>query len=242
MIPDPNLIHYACIAQGTTVIAEFNSNDAALGPIAANCLTKTPPFHTTFTHTIRSRTYTFLIDEPLVYFAIFDDKLETSEGLAFLKNVRSAFRGFFINGGNRKLEKLTSHCFQGEFNPVFRQLLAPAPYHTDGFGSPTQSVITTRPKPRPEKAVQKMKNILLGKTKNNDENGGSGIGLSGEFPIVKHKNRDLLRAAEMNGKHERANKVWKRHVWVVLSLDLMICAIMFGVWLCVCNGLTCLET
>ncbi|GFQ06481.1 probable vamp-like protein at1g33475 [Phtheirospermum japonicum] len=237
MIPNPNQIHYACIAQGTTVIAEFNSNDAALGAVAAECLDKTPPFHTTFTHTVRSRTYTFLIDEPLVYFAIFDEKLEASEGLAFLKSVRSAFRGF---SGQRKLEKLTSHCFQGEFNPVFRQLLGPAPYHMDGFGSPTQSVILARPKTSGEKAVKKMKNRLLGKIKNNnsDENGGSGIGLSREFPIIMHKNGDLLYAAA----EVKANKVWKRHVWVVLSLDLMICAILFGVWLWVCSGLKCMET
>ncbi|KAL0403238.1 UNVERIFIED_CONTAM: Phytolongin Phyl2.2 [Sesamum radiatum] len=77
MITDPELIHYACIAKGTTVLAEFNSKDAALGEIAAKCLEVTPPFHAIFTHTVRSRTYTFLIEDPFVFFAIFDEKMET---------------------------------------------------------------------------------------------------------------------------------------------------------------------
>ncbi|KAL0340966.1 UNVERIFIED_CONTAM: Phytolongin Phyl2.2 [Sesamum radiatum] len=93
MITDPDLIHYACIAKGTTVLAEFNSKDAALGEIAAKCLEVTPPFHAMFTHTVRSRTYTFLIEDPFVFFAIFDEKMETAERLAFLKSVRDAFAG-----------------------------------------------------------------------------------------------------------------------------------------------------
>ncbi|KAL6508307.1 hypothetical protein OROHE_021849 [Orobanche hederae] len=257
MIPNLDLIHYACIAKGATVLAEFNSKDAALGAVAARCLDKTPPYHAAFTHTVRSRTYTFLIDEPLVYFAIFDARLETSDGLAFLKSARGAFREVF-NAGQRKLEKLTSHCFQGEFNPVFRQLLGQSLYNSDGFGSPSQYVVSTsgsgpmsgRPRPDGEKMANKMKNRWLGKIKigrfdgekETDENGGDGIGLSREFPLISHKNGELYSSEVAAGHHnQKAKKIWKRHVWIVLSLDLVICLILFGVWLWVCSGLKCMD-
>lgn len=255
MISDPSLIHYVCIAKGTTVLAEFNSKDAALGAIAAKCLEKTPPFHATFTHTVRSKTYTFLIDEPFVYFVISDEKLEKSEGLAFLKSVRDAFVKDFK--GEKKLEKLSSHCFQGEFNPVFRQLVGTALYHMDGIESPTgqrigesgifqcgSGPIRGRAKPNGEKGLNKMKNRLLEelkiREKEIDENRGNGIGLSPEFSPITHKNRGLY-SGELTG-HQKAKKVWKKQVWLVLSLDLIACAILFVVWLWVCSGFKCMES
>ncbi|CAA0813024.1 SNARE-like superfamily protein [Striga hermonthica] len=250
MIPNPDLIHYACIARGATVLAEFNSRDAALGAVAARCLLHAPPHHAAFSHTVRSRTYSFLIDAPFVYFAISDDRLETSEGQAFLRNVRDTFRRVSAAGGRRKLERLSSHCFQGEFNPVFRQLLGPALYHTDGIGSPSPSVGGSgsgrvgRGLVADQKAVRKMKNRLLGKfngEKENDENGGNGIGLSREFSLVVNKNGELY-PVQMVQQHQKARKIWKKHVWVVLSLDVIICLILFGVWLWVCSGLQCMES
>ncbi|GFQ00281.1 probable vamp-like protein at1g33475 [Phtheirospermum japonicum] len=136
MVSDPGLIHYACIAKGTTVLAESNSKDASLGAVAAKCLDNTPPFHARFTHTVRWRTYAFLIDESFVYFAIFDDRLKKSEGFAFLESVKNAFAG--VSKGHKKpgLQNLSSHCFQGELNPVFRQLLGSDLDHVEGLGSP----------------------------------------------------------------------------------------------------------
>ncbi|KAL7146131.1 hypothetical protein ABFS83_06G020600 [Erythranthe nasuta] len=259
MIPNPDQIQYACIAKGTTVLAEFNSKDAALGAIAAKCLNNAPSLHATFTHTVRSKTYTFLIDEPLVYFVIFDEKLEKSEGLAFLRSVRDAFSK--VLKGERKLEKLSSHCYQGEFNPVFRQLLGPALYHME-IGSPTgrrigqsgllqsgSGPIRDRGgKPNGEKGLTKMKNQLLGQLKigwrngekENDENGGSGIGLSREFSMISDKSGG--GGGGCYSGELKAKNVWKKQVWVVLSLDLIFCAILFAVWLWVCSGFQCMAS
>ncbi|KAL2489619.1 calmodulin-binding transcription activator 5 [Forsythia ovata] len=64
----------------------------------------------TFTHTVRAQTYTFLIDDPFAYFAIFDQSTENLKGLAFLKRVNEAFDVVF-NGDleKKKLERLTFH-------------------------------------------------------------------------------------------------------------------------------------
>ncbi|KAL8050753.1 hypothetical protein ABFX02_06G101000 [Erythranthe guttata] len=264
MNPDPDLIHYACIAKGTTVLAEFNSKDAALGAIAAKCLAETPPFHATFTHTVRSKTYTFLIDDPVVYFAIFDERLEKSEGLAFLKSVRDAFAG--VSKGDKSLESLSSHCYQGEFNPVFRQLLGSGRVHMDAIGSPRgqrlgengvlqygSGPLRGRPKPNSEKELKKMKSRLLGefnfgrrngvKKEENDEcsggGNGSGSGSSGELSI--NNKSGVLYSGELLG-HQNAKKIWKKQVWFILSLDFVICVILFVVWLWICSGFKCIRS
>lgn len=254
MIRDPDLIHYACIAKGTIVLAEFNTKDAALGSVAEKCLEKTPPFHATFTHTVRSTTYAFLIDEPFVYFAIFDEKLEKSEGLAFLESVRDAFAG--VSKGE---DRLSSHCFQGEFNPVFRQLLGSGLENLELIGSPNgqrlgesgilqgaSGNIRGRTKLNGDRELTNAKNRLnrefsIGRRNGeNDEDWGKGMGLSREFSPVTPKNGGFY-SGEISG-HQKAKKVWKKQVWVILSLDVIICVILFLVWLWVCRGFKCIDS
>lgn len=271
MVPDPDLVQYACIAKGTTVLAEFNSRDESLGSIAAKCLEKTPPFHSTFTHTVRRQTYSFLIHDPFAYFAIFDENMENFEGLAFLRRVKEAFDVVY-NGdlGKRKLERLTSHCFQGEFNPVFHQLVGPGP-DMDSPDSPVGGRLvesgvmysdsgSLRGRPNGDFGKSSKKKRLFGefktgggrrvngrrdfekkldKNNNDDHEGGDGIGMSREYSLVMHKNG--LCSGELMG-HHKAKKVWKKQVWVVLSLDLFVCAILFIVWLWVCRGFKCIDS
>ncbi|KAG8390420.1 hypothetical protein BUALT_Bualt01G0081500 [Buddleja alternifolia] len=261
MIHDLDLIHYACIAKGATVLAEFNSKDAALGAVAKKCLDNTPPFHATFTHTVRSRTYTFLIDDAaFVYFAIFDEKLEKSEGLAFLKSVRDAFGG--VSMDRKRLESLSSHCFQGEFNPVFRHLLGSGLDHMDGIGSPRGqrlgqngmlhcdlNSIRGRSKPNGVTGLKKMRDRFLGEfnigkrnvdKRENVEDDGHEIGISHEFSPLRHKNGGLYSGDHL--VHHKAKNVWKKQVWVVLTLDLIICLILFAIWLWVCGGFKCIDS
>ncbi|KAH6760486.1 hypothetical protein C2S51_017435 [Perilla frutescens var. frutescens] len=259
MNSDPGLIYYSCIARGTTVLAEFNSKDAELGAIAAKCLERTPPFHATFSHTVRSKTYSFLIDDPFVYFVISDEKMENWEVFAFLRSVKDAFVKDF--NGENKLDRLSSRCFQGEFSPIFRQLIGPALYDMDGIESPKgqrmgengsfqygSGPIRGRGRLSGDKGSGKMKNALLEEFKIGGRNGekevgdnrANAIGLSPEFSPTNHKNRGLY-SGELNC-HQKAKKVWKKQVWVILSLDLIACAILFVVWLWVCSGLKCMES
>ncbi|KZV31023.1 putative VAMP-like protein-like [Dorcoceras hygrometricum] len=269
MVLYPDVLHYACIAKGTTVLAEFNSKDEALGALAAKCLEKTPAFHSTFSHTVRSRTYAFLIDDPFIYFAIFDVKLENSEGFAFLKSVRGSFEDVFNrDSGKRRLEHLTSHCFQGEFNPVFHQLLGPAlGTEMEGFGSP--GWLTTNPNGmlwsgsrsigrHNSDAAMRFKVIKQrwfgefkekgrintekrGEKRVCEENESPDLGAGREFSLVMHKNG--VYSTELLGlhNHHKAKKVWTKQVWIVLSLDLIICTILFAVWLWVCSGFKCVD-
>ncbi|XP_073127946.1 phytolongin Phyl2.2-like [Henckelia pumila] len=252
MIWDPELIYYACIAKGTTVLTEFNSKDAALGAIAVRCLEKNPPFHSTFTHTIRSKTYTFLIDEPFVYFVISHEKLENSEALVFLKSLRDAF-GEVLNN-EKNLKKLSSYCYQGEFNPVFHQLLGSGLGQTDGISSPMgqrmgqSGILHYGLHFDGGNGWKKMTNWLFGEfnsgrrdtEENYHNNGGKGIGLSREFSLISHKNAGLY-SPELMGL-QNAKKVWRKQVWVVLSLDFIVCVILFVVWLWICSGFECIAS
>ncbi|PHT70648.1 Threonine dehydratase biosynthetic, chloroplastic [Capsicum annuum] len=59
-----------------------------------------------------------LLDEnSLVFLTIFDEKIEKSNGVAFLKGVNGAFNEVIERSFRKKrLDKLHSHCFQGELN------------------------------------------------------------------------------------------------------------------------------
>ncbi|KAJ0765092.1 putative Longin-like domain superfamily protein [Helianthus annuus] len=121
----PNSIFYTCIAKHTTILAEFNPNNSShLTDLANKCLEKTPAFHSVFSHTVHNRTYMFFINDPFVYFGIFDHSLDKHNCLLFLKNVEQVFSGMI------EFDKLSSgtmnpssHCLQRELSPVFRQLV-----------------------------------------------------------------------------------------------------------------------
>ncbi|KAL2542270.1 SNARE-like superfamily protein [Abeliophyllum distichum] len=268
MFPAPNLVHYACISRGTMVLAEFNSKDERLGSIAGKCLEKTPPFHSTFSHTVRSQTYTFLIDDPFVYFAIFDEKLEKFEGLGFLRSVKEAFDKFFQGDlGKKRLERVTSHCFQGELNPVFHRLLGPGPELEVPRGerldqsSSLYSGSGHLGRPNGDSSMNlKKKNRFFGDFKigsggikgkggvenkvdiAGEDNDRGGILLSREFSVAMHKNGMYSGELMGSNNHHKAKKVWKKQVWIVLSLDFFVCTILFAIWLCVCCGLKCIDS
>lgn len=258
MIQDPNFVYYACVAKGTIILAEINSKDADLGSLALKCLEKTPPLHTFFSHTIRNRTYTFLIEDPFAFFAIFDEKVEKSDGVAFLKGVNGAFREVIErSSGKKRLDKLHSHCFQGELNPVFHQLLdssndvdeegssnSPRSEMDHGRSTSLDSMKGKKMGSMPlladaANSLKLKKKRMFGQgEKNMGDVSDDGSRLSRDFSVVMHKNGFH---GEGGHHHQKAKKVWKKQVWVVLSLDLMVCTILFIVWLCVCRGFKCID-
>ena len=82
-IADLKWIFYTCISKEIAILAKFNSVDPGLQTLALKCLEKAPVLHWMFSHTIRERTYTFLLDKPhlFLYFGILNEKMERSEAL-----------------------------------------------------------------------------------------------------------------------------------------------------------------
>ena len=190
-----------------------------------------------------------------------------------MNSVKDAFNEVAgTNSRKKRLECLSSHCFQGEFNPVFHHLLASGDMEAsisrstetqsaNGRNGSTDSSVLGGSAPAgrplllngPNNLMKKKKRFSLGEClvspTGNDKvddkyfRGSDGpddglIGLDTEFRVVMNKNG--LCTGEMG--NQKVKKVWKKHVWVVLSMDLIICTILFVVWLCVCRGFKCVDS
>ena len=257
MISDPKLIFYACISKEATILAEFNSVDPDLHTLALKCLEKAPALHSMFSHTIRERTYTFLLDEahPFLYFGIFDEKMERTETMWFLNRVKEEFKCMIRNDQVKDFDDLGSHRFQGEFNPVFRQLLSP-PVEPEQLNldlkrnssldcsTRGKRIVSLPLLGKPIKGLKK-KNRLSGEVNGDtrdhlmenkvvdvSDDGGCQTG-----PM--QKNGGYL--GDMAAGRQKAKQVWKQQVWLVLMLDLCVCSVLFGVWLWICGGFRCID-
>lgn len=250
------MIFYACIAKGTTILAEFISKDEDLGAIALKCLEKTPQFHSVYSHTVRNKAYLYLIDDPFVYFGIFDGNLEKPLRVSFLQSVIDAFIRILDRNFIKSLDNLKPHCFQGEFHPVFHQLLASPMVSPDGgklIASDDSGNLVSVSENRvgltpllggPEKNVIKKKRRFFGegsgdrkevpKENKVDVSCDEGIALNREFSLVSSHKNGLFVV-------DKAKRVWRKQLWMVLSLDLIVCCIMFAIWLGICRGFKCIS-
>ncbi|XP_065879604.1 phytolongin Phyl2.2 [Euphorbia lathyris] len=61
-----------------------------------------------------------------------------------------------------------------------------------------------------------------------------------EFSVSMHKNNGN-NGFYFGDSKQKAKQIWRKHVWIVLILDLVICAVLFGIWLWVCRGFKCID-
>ncbi|KAM5557597.1 phytolongin Phyl2.2 [Rosa sericea] len=248
MISNPSLVYYACIAQKETILGEF-AKEPGIGALAQKCIAKTPPHHSLYTHTVRKRTYVFSIVDPFVFFGIFDQDLDQSEALSFLNRLRCDFEKVNGNGGD-----FESHCFQAEFDSIMREVMAS---EMDLAASPpaSRNLSMDSSSSKGKKLVLapllgnqglKKKKRLSGEV--NGELCKDAVMSTMEKKLdVGEDGRDFAMPALKSGglhpcERQKAKQVWRRHVWVVLMLDLFVCAVLFGVWLWVCRGFKCIDS
>lgn len=245
---DPDMIYYACIAKETTILAEFNSKDADLGSVALKCLEKAPELHSDFYHSVHNRTYMFIFERPYTYFAIFDENLDRPSCFLFLNSVTDSFNLILDRNPVKRLTPISSHCFQGDFSPVFHQLLEP---HSDLDVVPPSAGKTGAD----DGSVRNGSTPLLG--------GSAKKRFLGHFTGAnKNKKKVMPKESKVDvscehhdflggsfGSHnknglfddDKAKRVWRKHVWMVLSLDFILCVMLFIIWLCICRGFECLA-
>lgn len=247
IVSNPTLIFYACIAKGTTILAEFNGEQSPdLSPFAKKCIELTPPHHSMFSHTQRHKTYLFLVDDPFVYFAIFHDSLGKSEGLRFLNGVKLGFCELIKGGAIRNFNHLG---LQAQFDFILRGLLSdsesltsPGSVVSSDSRNPsldsTNGVFSAPLLSSPGKGLKKKKRFF-GETANGD------CGKDGNFEnkvdVGDEMNGYVPQNSPFSSDRQKAKQVWKKQVWVVLLLDLFVCVILFGVWLWVCRGFQCID-
>lgn len=260
MISNPSLLSYTCIAKGTVILAEFVSKDEpGIEDVALRCIENTPPHHSMFSHTVRKKTYTFAIDDSFVYFAILDEAMEKPESFWLLNRLRSAVEDL-IRGGGSDAETLINpapNCLQSKLDPVFAEIVGVVDVDLeldmDLVGSP-RSVARESRNPsidsskgrraalmpllgKPLKALKKKKRLQ-------DSGDVATIKETSEkkADLCGNGNNGVLRKELRNGLlTDHHQQIWRKHVWVVLMFDFCICALLFGIWLWVCEGFQCID-
>ncbi|CAA7024758.1 unnamed protein product [Microthlaspi erraticum] len=265
MISNPSLLSYTCIAKGTVVLAEFVSkSEPGIEDVALRCIENAPPHHSMFSHTVRKKTYTFAIDDDsFVYFAIQDETMDKPESLWLLSRLRSAVEDLIKSGGSVVAEALTNpapHCLQSTLDPVFADLIGVVDVDLeldmDLVGSP-RSVARESRNPSIDSSKGRRASLmpLLGKALKKNKKKAQGEEDSAAMKEISEKNVDLcgngsngvlrkeLRNRLLTDHHHRqkAKQIWKKHVWMVLMFDFCICAVLFGIWLWVCDGFQCID-
>ncbi|GKU89081.1 hypothetical protein SLEP1_g3271 [Rubroshorea leprosula] len=246
MISNPNFIFYTCIARGPIILAQYSSKEPGIESLAQRCIEETPPNHSLFSHTVKKRTYTFLIDDPFAYFAICDENLDKSESIWFLNRLKRALeellqKGLILGSDN--------FCLQSLFNPVFCEMMA---LDSEFVTSPRSESKDSKGKKsgmapllgNPIKGLKK-KRRLSAEANGDLKDGGvestmdassDSNGVSRDFRVCLQKGGSFFAR-----DGQKAKQIWRKHVMVVLFLDLAVCAALFGVWLYVCRGFQCIN-
>ncbi|KAH7538240.1 hypothetical protein FEM48_Zijuj03G0178300 [Ziziphus jujuba var. spinosa] len=210
MISNPNLICYACIAKNTTILAQF-SKESDLEDLAQQCIEKAPPYHSMFSQTVRERTYTFLLDDPFVYFAIFSQDLDQSEGIWFLNRLKSGFQESLKGGSMKGFDNFSSLCFQAEFDVVVREVMAlnlksdldlvdSPPVVSNGSRNPSldsskgKKLILTPLLGKPIKGLKKKKRL------SGESNGdfGKDLSMENKLDVCEDMSRDFSMSTQKN--------------------------------------------
>ncbi|KAM2281835.1 hypothetical protein ACFX1S_042379 [Malus domestica] len=220
MISNPDLIFYACIAHKVMILGEF-SKEPGLGKLAQQCVEVAPPHHSMFSHTLKS-----------------------------------GFEDVSGSGSILVRDNFAPSCLQVQFDSIIRKVMAsdlpnsPAASRNLSFGASKgkKMVLTPLLGKNPSEGLKK-KRRLSGEVNGDlckdvtamekkvdvcdDANGGG----FRDFPLPTQKSGLLP-----SGDRQKAKQVWTRHVWVVLILDLFVCAVLFGIWLWVCRGFKCIDS
>ncbi|KAF6154694.1 hypothetical protein GIB67_000578 [Kingdonia uniflora] len=222
------------------VVAEYSSDVPGLESLALQCLTNAPQFHIMFSHTVREKVYVFLMEDPFIYFAIFEEEFGRPQGFCFLQSVKDSFLKFVKSKSGRgksnpMVNNLAPLCFQHDFSKVFCRLVL-ATTETVEVHSRSTSGGTLDSRSSGKKFVSVP---LLGHSANKHSKKKKN---ENKLDVCDddHLSREFSIALQKTGRHS-AKKVWRRHVWIVLLIDFIVCCILFGIWLWICKGFKCIA-
>lgn len=254
MVSYTNLILYVCVAKGTTILSEWSNGDRDLETLAAECIANTPPFHARFSHTVGKRTYSYLMDDNFVYFAIFDEDLDKAQGFWLLNCVKNAFGEIAERKTLSKASKnLTSHCLQKESNSIFRHIIALQGNFDEESNSLETACKDCRKGSLASRAADKIVSVLFkilnrkmkkrvdsetnGETKDISLQTNADMSDDGALGLSSQKNGLLM----VNGGRQQAKQNWKRTACRVLVMDVFVCSILFAIWFWICHGFECIR-
>ncbi|PKU73245.1 phytolongin Phyl1.1-like [Dendrobium catenatum] len=259
-LSDPGPVLYASVSCGNNVLADLlpagedscagsGAGAGGLSALAAICLDAAPHFHLLYTHTAGSRIYAFLMAEPLLFFAIAEESLGRSAVILFLHRLHDAT----VYIARRRIgagDPLAYRCLQDELLPVIRRLVAGSVSPSEEEKPSPSSPPALSPPPLPSTPQSSDSILLTGEHKRKvkkerkknpriDEGVGDSRG-GDEHEISVTDNDGEADLGLGLGGWKSMQRIWWRQVRMVLIIDLVVCSLLFGIWLSVCKGFQCI--
>ncbi|CAL9158343.1 unnamed protein product [Musa hybrid cultivar] len=234
---------YCCIAKGNKILYSYNSKGHELETLAILCLENAPAFHKWYFHSIGTRTFGFLTADGHTYFAIIDPSVGNLAILQFLEHIQDGFRKVAKNG------------FHDDLVPIVQRLIASLENmpryafslddNSEGTASSDGSTSTKAPllgkNSGSHHDKKKMKDKVLQSDDVIEDDADRTVKIDmppqtvGAMSLPRSLSSTRLRV------QQAGRRLWCRHVKIVIATDIIICLILFGVWLAVCRGFHCLR-
>ncbi|CAN1855241.1 Phytolongin Phyl1.1, partial [Linum perenne] len=260
-------VHYCCVSKGNRALYVYirGEGDQEIEQLAQLCLGNAPAYHRWYFETIGKRAFGFLMEDGYVYFAIVDEGLRNSSLLRFLEYVRDEFKKVARKGSRGSFSGLNS-VLQEQLLPVISQLinslehiasrghewngLSPSTSNVDGqieLANCTKAPLLGKPGKQDKK---KSKDHVIAMRGDVDEHKIStdhrgGIKSSAESTTSdqgaaasQQKDSGLVR---IRPSSQNIRKKWWRQVKIVLAIDVVVCLVLFGIWLLICRGFGCIR-
>ncbi|WOL02377.1 phytolongin Phyl1.1-like [Canna indica] len=210
----PGNIVFFGIVKEKDLVYSYNGGGNDLRALAQNWLEKAKCHHAWHSHSEENMTYGYLMQDGYTYFAIDDDACAgNSEMLSFLKRLREAYK-----------------------NASKKDKVGDEELHW---------VVRFRAGEKPANAC--LKTRLLG-----SKNGGKkakDVG-GGEDRVLKIDGLQVPAGGVISLSRslssrlmaqQRGRRVWWRQVKILAAVDVLVCLIMFAIWLVVCEGFQCVS-
>lgn len=215
---------YCCVADGRKVIYFYNNAGQELETLAADCLQNAPVFHYWYFHTAGMRTFGFLIADGYTYFAIVDPSVGSLAVLTFLEKVRAAFRKSPRNELISVMEHLVSTL---KYAPRSSFLIC----DEKGEGSDA-SPSTNQPL---------LENEEHQSDRRSKEDGTVMINMPMQQELEVAPLQSLSSNRPPRSQPLIGYKLWWCHVKLIVSADIILCLVLFSIWLAACNGFHCVS-
>lgn len=239
-----NTVHYCCVSRGNQILYGYNNggDHHRNESLAALCLEKTPPFHKWYFETRSKRTFGFLIEDGLVYFAIADEVFKRSTLLGFLenlrdelkKNSRGSFSGSisFSNVQDQLVRRLIQRVAETNHHLTCLPLSSPS---IDGANS-TKAPLLGRSNKQERKKGNTLRGVELEEQRKSTECSSNASSSAAAAAATYVPRRDRSSGSQS------IEKKWRRQVKIVLVIDAAICLTLLGVWLAICQGIECTRS
>lgn len=175
------------------------------------------------------------MDGDLTYFAITGPSTGNLGSRRLLERLRDRF-------------KASRNGFEDQLVPVIGRLIsslesmsrhqATDSATTDGLPTSSRALLLGKASGKLDR--KKSKDRILEAEDGSED--GSDRGINIELPPEPASGVVSLRksSSSRNRGPQHARKSWCRHVKIVIAIDVILCVVLFGVWLGICGGFQCL--